>query len=169
MMLGLSLQMFTLLHVALSLVGILAGLIVLWGLLTSHRSDGWTAVFLATTVLTSVSGFGFPFTHLLPSHIVGIISLVVLAVAIFAWYGQHIGGVWRPVYVFTATLALYLNVFVLVAQAFLKVPPLHALAPTQAEPPFAIVQGLVLVIFVVLGILALMRSRGFPAANSRPA
>jgi hypothetical protein len=154
MILGMSISTFTLVHVALSLVGIFAGLVVLFGMLNSKKLDGWTALFLATTVLTSVTGFPFPRDHILPSHIVGIISLVVLAIAIFALYARHLVGSWRWIYVASAVLALYLNVFVAVVQAFMKVPFLNALAPKQSEPPFAIAQGIMLVIFVVLGIVA---------------
>lgn len=150
---------FTNFHVALSLVGIGTGLIVLLGLLADKRLELVTFVFLATTVATSVTGFGFPFGTLLPSHIVGIISLVVLAVALYARYGAGLSGNWRWIYVTTATLALYLNVFVLVVQLFLKVETLHELAPTQAEPPFAIAQGLTLAAFLVLGYLAVRRFR----------
>lgn len=157
MVLGMSLATFTLVHVVLSLIGIAAGLVVLGGMLRSQRLGGWTALFLATTVLTSVTGFFFPFERLLPSHIVGIISLVVLAATLFALYVRRLAGAWRWVYVSTAVLALYLNVFVLVVQAFIKVPFLKALAPTQAEPPFAIAQGVVLIIFLALGIAAVKR------------
>lgn len=150
---------FTNVHVAVSLIGIVTGILVLFGLLANNRMNFWTAVFLLTTIATSVSGFGFPFSQLLPSHIVGIISLVVLAVAVYARYAAHLAGHWRWIYVATATLALYLNVFVLVVQSFLKVPALHDLAPTQAEPPFAIAQGAVLLVFLVLGILAALRFR----------
>src|SRR5207249_2258956 len=117
---------FTLVHVLLSLVGIGAGFVVVAGLLTRKRLNGWTALFLVTTVATSVTGFGFPVDHLLPSHIVGIISLLVLAVAIFALYGLHLRGAWRRIYVVCAAVALYLNIFVGVVQAFLKVPALQA-------------------------------------------
>ena len=154
MILGMSLSTFTLVHMVLSLVGILAGLVVLVGMLRSQRLSGWTALFLATTVLTSVTGFFFPFERLLPSHIVGIISLVVLAATLWALYVRHLAGAWRWIYVSTAVLALYLNVFVGVVQAFLKFPFLKALAPTQTEPSFVIAQAAVLVLFVVLGILA---------------
>jgi len=150
---------YTFVHVVISLVGIGSGLVVLVGLLTGKRLDGWTALFLLTTAATSLTGFGFPFDHLLPSHIVGIISLVALAVAAAARYVFHLAGFWRPIYVAGAVVSLYFNVFVLIVQLFLKVPALHALAPTQAEPPFAIVQGAVLVLFIVLGIVAAVRSR----------
>ena len=154
MILGMSLATFTLVHVVLSLIGIAAGLVVLVGMFRSQRFSGWTALFLATTVLTSVTGFFFPFERLLPSHIVGIISLVVLAVALWGLYVRHLEGAARWIYVLAAVLALYLNLFVAVVQAFLKLSFLKALAPTQAEPPFVIAQGVVLVLFVVLGILA---------------
>jgi len=154
MILGMSIATFTLVHVVLSLVGIFAGLVVVFGMLGSKKLDGWTALFLATTVLTSVTGFFFPFDKILPSHIVGIISLVVLAGAILALYALHLAGPWRWIYVVSAVLALYLNVFVGVVQAFQKVPLLASLAPTQSEPPFLIAQAVVLVIFVVLGIAA---------------
>lgn len=122
MTLGLSLEAFTRLHVALSLVGIVSGLIVLFGLIGARRLPGWTALYLVTTILTSVTGFGFPFDHLLPSHKVGIISLVVLAITVVARYGLAMAGAWRVIYVIGAALALYLNCFVGVAQAFLKIP-----------------------------------------------
>jgi hypothetical protein len=157
MMLGMTLETFTLVHVVISLVGILAGLIVLFGLVTGRRLDGWTALFLATTALTSLTGFGFPFDHLLPSHVVGIISLVVLALAILGRYAFHLEGAWRRIYVVGAVMALYLNVFVLVAQSFMKVPALKELAPTQSEPPFAIAQLVVMAILIWMGILAWRR------------
>lgn len=164
MMLGMSLSTFTLVHVLISLVGIASGLLVVYGLIKGERFDGGTAIFLTTTVLTSLTGFMFPFTHLLPSHIVGIISLVALAVAIVARYPLHLAGSWRWIYVVSAMLALYLNVFVLVVQSFRKIPPVHALAPTQKEPPFLIVQLIVLATFVVLGIFAVKGFRAAPAA-----
>jgi hypothetical protein len=127
--------------------------------LAGKRLGGWTGVFLATTVATSVTGFGFPFDHFLPSHGVGILSLVVLAIAMVALYSFHLAGAWRRIYAVCAVIALYLNVFVLVVQAFEKVPPLRALAPTQSEPPFAIAQLLVLALFVALGIAAAKKFR----------
>lgn|SRR6267378_105773 len=160
MILGMSLQTFTFVHVLLSLVGIGSGFIVLYGLLTGKRLDGWTALFLVTTVATSATGFLFPVEHLLPSHIVGIISLVVLAVAILARYVFHLAGAWRLIYVIGAVVALYFNCFVGVVQAFLKVAALKALAPTQKEPPFLVAQLLVLAIFVGLGIVSAKRFRG---------
>lgn len=159
MILGMSIATYTLLHVLISLIGIGSGLIVMWGFLTGKRLDSMTAVFLSTTVLTSVTGFGFPFDHLLPSHKVGIISLVILAVAIPARYVFHLAGVWRKVYVIGAAIALYLNVFVLVVQAFMKVPALNALAPTQKEPPFLVAQLIVMALFIVLTIFATIKFR----------
>jgi hypothetical protein len=154
MILGLSTSTYTLVHVALSLVGIFSGFVVVFGMLSSKKLEGWTMLFLATTVLTSVTGFPFPVDHILPSHIVGVISLVFLAVAILALYLYHLAGAWRWIYVVGAVVAQYLNVFVLVAQAFQKVSFLNALAPTQSDPPFIVTQLVVLVAFVVLGILA---------------
>lgn len=164
-----SLETFTLVHVVISLVGIGSGLVVLAGLLGGKGLDGWTMLFLITTVLTSVTGFGFPFVQLLPSHIVGVISLVVLAVTIPARYVFHLAGAWRRIYVAGAVAALYFNVFVLIVQAFLKVPMLNALAPTQSEPPFLIAQLVALVAFIVLGVRAVARfhpERGLRAAIS---
>src|SRR5712675_871637 len=146
MVLGMTLGTYTFLHVLISLVGIGAGLIVMFGLLGGKRFDGWTGLFLATTVLTSVTGYGFPFEHLLPSHIVGAISLVVLAVAIFARYSRRLLGSWRWIYAVTAVMAVYFNVFVLVVQLFLKVPALKASAPTQTEPPFLVAETCTLVL-----------------------
>ena len=149
---------FTFVHVVISLLGILSGLVVLFGLIAGKRLDGWTSLFLITTVATSVTGFMFPFHKLLPSHVVGVISLVVLAIAIVARYSRHLAGGWRRTYVISAVISLYLNVFVLVVQLFEKVSALNALAPTQSEPPFKITQVVVLAIFVVLGIFA---AKGF--------
>jgi hypothetical protein len=149
---------FTFIHVVISLLGILSGLVVLFGLIAGKGLDGWTALFLVTTVATSVTGFMFPFHKLLPSHVVGAISLVVLAIAILARYSRHLAGGWRRTYVISSVIALYLNVFVLVVQLFEKVPALNAMAPTQSEPPFKITQVVVMAIFVVLGIFA---AKGF--------
>jgi|SRR5208282_5599284 len=157
MILGMTTSTFTLIHVLLSLAGIGTGFIVAYGLLTGKRLDGWTAIFLATTVLTSHTGFLFPVEHILPSHIVGIISLVVLAIAIVARYALHLSNAWRWIYVVCAVLALYLNSFVAVVQSFLKVPALKALAPTQKEPPFLVAQLAVMAVFIVLGILSVKR------------
>jgi hypothetical protein len=157
---------FTALHVALSLVAIGSGVIVVFGLLTARRFDSWTAIFLTTSVLTSASGFGFPFHELLPSHVVGALSLLVLVVAIFARYGGHLSGGWRSIYVIAAVVALYFNVFVLVVQAFLKVPALNAVAPTQSEPPFVATQLVVLAGFLAIGVMSVLRFR--KSAESAP-
>jgi len=149
---------FTLIHVVLSLVGIVAGLVVVGGLMAGVRFDGWTGVYFVTTVLTNVSGFGFPFATLLPSHIVGGISLLVLVVAIAGRYWKHLAGPWRAVFVASTLFALYLNVFVLVAQLFQKIPALIAGAPTQKAPAFVVTHLIVLALFVVLGMAAV---RGF--------
>jgi hypothetical protein len=154
MILGMSTAAFTLFHVVLSLIGIAAGIVVLIGMLRSKRLEGWTALFLVATVLTSLTGFFFPRDQILPSHIVGVISLVVLAVAILALYVYRLAGAWRWIYVASAVLALYLNVFVAVVQAFLKLSFLNELAPNQNEPPFVVAQGVVLLVFVILGIWA---------------
>ena len=161
MVFGMSLAAFTLLHVAISLIGIVSGLVVMSGLLSSDRRPGWTALFLITTILTSVTGFGFPFTKLLPSHVVGIISLALLAVAVIALYVGRLSGAWRWIYVVTARTSLYLNIFVLVIQGLLKIGPLHALAPSNppSGPPFAIVQGVVLVLFIAIVIGAVRKFR----------
>jgi hypothetical protein len=157
MVLGVSLATFTLVHVVISLAAIAAGLVAMIGLLTSTPLRGWTALFLVTTILTSVIGFFFPFGVLLPSHIVGIVSLVLLAAAVVALYAGRLSGVWRPVYVVTALLSLYLNVFVLIVQAFQKIGPLHDLAPNQNEPPFLAAQGAALLFFAVIIVVALRR------------
>jgi hypothetical protein len=141
-------------HVLLSLIGIFAGFFVVLGLLTAKRLDGWTALFLSSTLVTSVTGFMFPFHKFLLSHGVGIVSLIVLPIAMFARYGRNLTGGWRRTYVITAMIALYLNVFVLIAQLFMKVPALKAMAPTQSEPPFKVTQLVVLVLFVALTIAA---------------
>ena len=153
------LKTFTAIHVILSLVGIGSGFVVLFGLLTARRLKGWTALFLATTVATSTTGFGFPFHQLLPAHKVGIVSLAVLVVAILARYTFRLAGAWRWIYVVAAVIALYLNVFVGIVQAFQKVPALKAAAPTQSELPFLLTQLAVLALFVALGIVAAIRFR----------
>lgn len=157
------LQLYTLFHVVISLLALFSGFVVLWGLINSKSLNGWTAFFLATTVTTSVTGFFFPVHHFMPSHALGIISLIVLAFAIYARYPKKLNGGWRKIYVITAVTALYLNFFVGVVQAFEKVPALKALAPTQSEPPFKLTQLGVLVLFVVLGIAATVRFHKEPA------
>jgi hypothetical protein len=153
----------TVFHVAISLIAIAAGFIVLAGLIRGQRLDTWTAIFLVTTIATSVTGYGIPAARLLPSHIVGAISLVVLAIALVARYLRRLEGGWRRTYVVTAMTALYLNVFVLVVQLFIRVPFLQPLAPTQSEPPFQLAQAAVLVAFLVLGRASL---RGFQPSHA---
>ncbi len=155
MILGLSIAAFVKLHVLISIAGILSGLVVLNGMLHGERLPAWTAFFLATTVLTSVTGFLFPASTITPAAIFGYVSLAVLAMALIALYAFRLHGVWRPVYVVTAILALYLNVFVLIVQAFQKIPQFHAFAPTGSEPAFFAAQGLVLAAFLALGLMAL--------------
>ncbi len=156
------LHIYTIIHVIISLVGIFTGLVVLFGLLVGKRLDGWTKWFLITTVATSVTGFFFPFHGFTPAIGVGIISLLVLAVAVYARHPRQLAGHWRWIYVVTAVIALYLNVFVAVVQAFEKVPALKVMAPTQTEPPFKVTQLVVLALFVVLGIVAAIRFRPEP-------
>jgi hypothetical protein len=158
----LDLPMFTLIHVVISVVGIISGLVVLGGLMAGARLDGWTALFLVTTTLTSVTGFGFPVSGITPAQIVGALSLVVLAGCVAARYWMKLARGWRTTYVVTAVVATYLNVFVLVVQLFAKTPALAQLAPTQAEAPFALTQAAVLALFVWLGWAAV---RGFRAAR----
>jgi hypothetical protein len=159
MILGMTTHAYTVIHVILSLIGIASGFVVVFGLLARKQLDGLTALFLATTVLTSVTGFGFPSDHLTPAGKLGILSLIVLAIAITARYVGHLKGAWRWIYVITATVALYFNVFVLVVQSFEKVPALRAMAPTQSEPPFLIAQLVVLAGFIVLAIAAAIKFR----------
>jgi hypothetical protein len=153
---------FTLVHVLISLIGIATGFVVVFGMIAGKRLPGWTSVFLWFTVLTSATGFLFPYHGFKPSYVFGIISLIVLAIAIYARNAKGFAGGWRATYVVTAVFALYLNTFVLVFQAFLKVPALHALAPTQSEPPFKIAQLCTLVLFIILGILATIKFRPAP-------
>src|SRR6266508_4825657 len=167
MILGMSQATFVLVHVVISLIGIVAGLIVMFGMLGSRRQPGLTAIFVLTTILTSATGFLIPtllFAKTLPSHMVGLLSLVLLAIACFALYIMNLPGASRWIYPLTALVSLYLNVFVLVIQSFLKVPALHALAPSvpPAEPPFAVAQGIVLVFFVVVITGAIRRFRPAP-------
>src|ERR1700682_6112177 len=167
MILGMSLSTFVTVHVIISLIGIVAGIIVMFGLLGSNRLPGLTAIFLLFTILTSATGFLIPpllTETLLPSHVIGILSLVLLAIACIALYGMKLSGAWRWIYVVTAMTSLYLNVFVLIIPAFLKIGPLHALAPSvpPSEPPFAIIQGIVLVFFVIVIIGAVRRFRPMP-------
>jgi hypothetical protein len=167
MILGMSLSTFVTAHIIISLIGIVAGIIVMFGLLGSNRMPGLTAIFLLFTILTSATGFLIPpllTETLLPSHMIGILSLLLLAIACIALYGMKLSGAWRWIYVMAAMVSLYLNVFVLVIQSFLKVPALHALAPSvpPSEPPFAIVQGIVLVFFIIVIVGAVRRYRPVP-------
>jgi hypothetical protein len=157
MIIGMSVHAFTTLHTLISLIGILSGLIALAGLLGGRALGGWTGLFLLTTVLTSVTGFMFHSANFGPPQVVGVISLVALAIAISARYLYHAAGAWRWIYVVTAVLSLYLNCFVGVVQAFDKIPALHALAPTGTEMPFKIAQLVLLLLFVVLGFKAVRR------------
>jgi len=150
---------FTIIHVIISLIAIGSGFIVLIGLLAGRLLDGWTAFFLAMTAATSVTGFFFPFYGFTPAIGVGIISLVVLAIALVARYARHLAGAWRWIYAVSAMAALYLNFFVLIVQSFQKIPALKASAPTQSEPPFLVAQVLALLLFVVLMILAAIKFR----------
>ena len=157
MILGMSLETFTFLHVVISMVGIMTGFIVVALMLSNAPIAGWNGFFLVSTILTSVTGFLFPFKAFGPPHFVGVISLIVLAVALFAVYVRKLSGLWRTVYVGSAILALYLNVFVGVVQSFEKSAYLHAFAPTGSEPAFVVTQTVVLILFVLLGIVALRR------------
>jgi hypothetical protein len=159
MVLGMSLATFTLVHVAISLIGIASGLIVMERFVRNRALGLSNTIFLVTTIATSATGFLFPFNGFTPAHAVGILSLVILAIALFALYAGNLIGPWRWIYVVTAVIALYLNVFVAVVQAFQKVGRLRALAPTQSEPPFALAQGAVLLLFVIIGIVAIRRFR----------
>jgi hypothetical protein len=156
-----SLATFTTVHVIISLIAIVSGILVMFGLLGSNRMPAMTAIFLLFTILTSATGFLFPFEKLLPSHMIGILSLVLLAIACIALYGMKLSGAWRWIYALTAMIALYLNIFVLIIQAFLKIGPLHALAPSvpPSEPPFAVVQGIVLLFFILVIIGTVRRFR----------
>ena len=164
MILGMSLSTFTAFHVIISLIAILSGLFVMFGLLGSNRRPSLTATFLLFTILTSATGFLFPFDKLLPSHMIGIVSLLLLGIACIALYFMKLSGSWRWIYVLTAMIALYLNVFVVVIQSFLKLGPLHALAPSipPSEPPFAVAQGIVLLFFVLVIVGAVRRFRPAP-------
>ena len=157
---------FTQIHVVLSLIGIVAGLVALFGLLRSNPLNSWTLIFIVTTVATTLTGFLFPFKGFTPAIGTGIVSSVVLAVTVLARYAFNMIGAWRWIYVVTAVVSLYLNCFVLVVQGFLKVPALHALAPQGNEPAFALTQGLVLVLFVIAGFIAVRR---FPPGSGTAA
>ena len=161
MLLGLSLSAFTTLHVIITLIAIVTGLIVMFGMVGPYRSGGLTAIFLLFTILTSVTGFMFPFNGVTPGILIGILSCVLLAVACLALYSMKLAGPWRWIYLLTALISLYLNVFVLVIQSFLKIPPLHEIAPGNppAGPAFFVVQGIVLVFFAIMIIQVWRRFR----------
>ena len=161
-MLGLNIAQFTLIHTMLSVVGIMAGLVVAGALMAGRKLDGWNALFLATTILTSISGFGFPFVSVLPAHIIGGLSLVIAPLVAYALFGAKLAGAWRTVWVVGSVVLLYFNAFVLVTQLFRKIPVMLALAPNQKEPPFAITQILLLVMFIALGRSA---NRGFKSLS----
>jgi hypothetical protein len=165
-MLGLS--TITWIHTALSVVALVAGIVVVVGLVRSHAMRHWVLLFVVTAVATSVTGFAFPFDKLLPSHWIGIISLVVLAIAILARYAFHLAGSWRWIDALAMVIAAYFLVFVAIAQAFMKVPALKPLAPTQSEPPFLVAQLVVLVVFIGIAILAVRAARGGAAAGAHP-
>jgi hypothetical protein len=154
---GIPTDVFLQFHVAVSLIGIASGLVVLYGLVTGKALGGWTALFLATTILTGVTGFPLPPFGLDPPRVVGIILLALMAAAVAALYAFRLAGAWRWIYVIAAVASLYLNCFVGVIQAFQKLAFVHALAPTQSEPPFLIAQVALLAAFVVLGVLAVVR------------
>lgn len=162
MILGVSISTFILIHVLIALTGITCGFVVLFGLVRDRRLDGWTMIFLATAILTSLTGFLFPFERLLPSHILGLLSLLAVTIAVFARYPFALAGWWRETYVITIAMAVYFNCFAAVVQLFAKIPALNAMAPTQTEGPFMAAQGVVLAIFVVLTYLAAKRFEAKP-------
>jgi uncharacterized membrane protein len=159
------LTIYTVIHTVISLVGVLSGFALLYGLITSKPCACWTTTFFASQILTDLTGFAFPFHGFKPSYVVGIISLVLLLVAMYGLYGRHLAGAWRKVYVVTAVIALYLDVFVAIIQSFLKIPALDTMAPTQTEAPFKITQLVVLVLFIVLGTAATIRFHDEAAAH----
>lgn len=156
------LQIYTIIHTLMSLVAILTGFVVLFGLLTGNRIDGWTKWFLISAVATTVTGFFFPFHGITPAIKLGIISSVVLVITIYARYAKHLAGAWRWIYVVGASVTLYFNVFVGIVQSFEKIPALKAMAPTQSEPPFKLTQLVVLALFVILTLVAVIRFRPEP-------
>jgi hypothetical protein len=166
MIFGMSLATFILVQVLISLVGIGSGLITMFGLIAGKRLERWTSLFLASTVAASVTGFLFPFHRLLPSHVIGGISLVALAIAMVARYAMRLAGKWRRIYVVCASIALYFNLFIAMVQAFQKAPVLRTLAPTQSEPPFLVAQLAVLALFVVLGTVAAIKFRAVPVRTA---
>jgi hypothetical protein len=166
MVFGVTLATYTLIHVLISLAAIGSGFVVVFGFLTGRRLDGWTAVYLATTVATSATGFGFPFVKLAPPHIFGIVSAVLLVPTLYARYGARLSGAWNRIYTLGAVVLLYLNFFVLIVQVFVKIPAFIALAPTQTEPPFVAAHGAALILFIALAFLSVRKFHGgaLPAA-----
>jgi hypothetical protein len=162
-----ALPAFTIVHVAISLAAIASGFVVLFGMISNKPLNGWTAFFLATTVATSVTGFGFPIEGVTPGIVLGVISLIVLTPVIYARYARRLTGFWRWVYVIGAVFAFYLNFVVLIVQSFRKVPVLHELAPKQTEPPFLVAQVVSMVAFIMLGALAVRRFRSRPAGVAK--
>jgi hypothetical protein len=160
------LQIYTIIHTLISLVAIFTGLVVLFGLLGGKRLDGWTKWFLITAVATTITGFFFPFHGFTPAIGLGIISLPFLALTIFARYPKHLAGPWRWIYVIGAVICLYFNLFVAVVQAFEKIPALHAMAPTQTEPPFKLTQLVVLLVSALLAIVAAIRFHPEPIGTT---
>jgi len=159
MILGMSLATFTALHVAISLIAIASGFVVVFGMMASRSLPAVTTTFMVTTALTSITGFMFPFKGVTPGIVLGVLSIVTLAIAAIARYARHLGGVWRGTWVITAAIALYFNFFVLIVQSFEKVPALHALAPTQSEGPFKIAQSVTLLVFIAITVLAFRKFR----------
>jgi len=162
-MLGMSLATFTAFHVALSLIGIGSGFLVVFGMIVSRNLPVLTTTFMVTTALTSITGFMFPFKGVTPGIVLGVLSVVTLAIAAVARYARHLGGAWRGTWVITAAVALYFNFFVLIVQSFQKIPALHALAPTQTEGPFKIAQLFFLVVFIAITVLAFRKFRSGPS------
>jgi hypothetical protein len=157
----------TIVHVIISLLGIGSGFVVIYGMWKNQRMEGWTKLFLATTIATSLTGFIFPFEGFKPSYVLGVLSLIALGIAVYARYVRQMTGSWRWMYAVTAIVSQYFNVFVLVAQGFAKIPALKSLAPTQSEPPFAIAQGIVLGAFFAIGYLSLKRFKPQPVGGRR--
>ena len=169
LLLGMSLEVFTLIHVVISLIGIATGLVAAFGMIGNKLLKRWTAIFLVTTVLTNVTGLMFPFHGVTPGIILALLSLTVMAPTMLALFQFHLSGVWRWVYAAGAVMGLYFNVFVLIVQSFQKVPALKALAPHGNEPPFAVMQGLTLVAFIVIGVMAVRKFHPQLQAKARAA
>ncbi|NAW63696.1 hypothetical protein [Photobacterium halotolerans] len=160
-------DIFLLIHVVLSIIALIAGFVAMLSVLAAKHLKGWTTLFLLTTLATSLTGFILPADQLLPSHIIGLLSLLTLGLAIYAWYIKKLQLRWRATYAITATITLYFNTFVAVVQIFLKIPGLRALAPTQTELPFIMVQTLVFLLFVVIGLKATKRLPALPPTATK--